>query len=68
VGLHNVKKIEHMEVGQCISDDICINGEAIKIVNNVCIVRSFISDNCNCDNEIRSRLVKANSTFGHHEK
>jgi len=43
---------------------LCNNGEAIKIVSDFCYLGSIKSNNCNYDREIRSKLAKANSTFG----
>ena len=60
-----VRKTKIMEVGRDISGEgISINGEDIEIVEDFFYLGSFISDNSNCDKEIRSRFAKANSIFG----
>jgi len=60
VGLQfNEKETKLMSVGQRIStDDICINGEAIEIVNDFCELRCFVADDCNDEKEIDRDLTK----------
>ena len=65
----NVEKTKIMQVGKNISGEgLTINGKDIEIVDDVCHLGSFISDNGNYNKEIRSKLAKANSIFGRRRK
>jgi len=66
VGLKiNVGKTKLMVVGN-MSDKRCImaEGQIVESAELFCYLGSVISDNSNCDKDIKTRLGKDNSVFG----
>ena len=66
VGLRiNADKTKLMAVGKLeASQNILAGGKQVEEVHDFCYLGSMISDDSSCNKDIKSRLGKANSTFG----
>ena len=66
VGLRiNADKTKVMVTGvQVLAQAVLVGGKPVEEVSEFCYLRSVIAGDGSCDKDIRTRLGKANSTFG----